>query len=96
MTLEVEPVQELQAAPATAPDAPVVLALQRAIRAVYGREARPQGIGGGTVAALFRRAGLPAVVWGTIADTCHQPNEYALISNTLSDAAVLAALFLAD
>ena len=71
VTLEMEPVQDLQAAPATAPEAPVVLALQRAIREVYGREASPQGIGGGTVAAFFRQQGLPAAVWMKVSDTAH-------------------------
>jgi succinyl-diaminopimelate desuccinylase len=94
VTLEVEPVQDLQAAPATAPDAPVVLALQRAIREVYGREAKPQGIGGGTVAAFFRQQGLPAAVWTTVSDTAHQPNEFCLLSNLLGDAKVLAHVFL--
>lgn len=93
VTLEVEPVQDLQAAPATAADAPVVLALQRAIRKVYGREARPQGIGGGTVAAFFRQVGLPAAVWMTVSDTAHQPNEFCLLSNLLGDAKVLAHVF---
>ena len=32
--------------------------LEQAIRQVYDREALPQGIGGGTVAAFFRKAGL--------------------------------------
>ena len=57
VTVEVSPVQTLASAPPTAPDAPVVKALQQAIRQVYGREALPQGIGGGTVAAFFRQAG---------------------------------------
>lgn len=94
VTLEVEPVQDLQAAPATVPDAPVVLALQRAIREVYGREAKPQGIGGGTVAAFFRQQGLPAAVWMTVSDTAHSPNEFCLLSNLLGDAKVLAHVFL--
>ena len=92
--LTVEPVQELQAAPATAPDAPVVLALQRAIREVYHREGRPQGIGGGTVAAFFRQLGLPAAVWMTVSDTAHSPNEFCLLSNLMGDAKVLAHVFL--
>ena len=92
--LEVEPVQDLQAAPATDPAAPVVLALQQAIREVYGREGRPQGIGGGTVAAFFRQQGLPAAVWMTVSDTAHQPNEFCLLSNLLGDAKVLAHVYL--
>jgi succinyl-diaminopimelate desuccinylase len=94
VTLEVEPVQELQAAPATAPDAPVVLALQKAIREVYGREGKPRGIGGGTVAAFFRQQGIPAAVWMTVSDTAHSPNEFCLLSNLLGDAKVLAHIFL--
>jgi succinyl-diaminopimelate desuccinylase len=94
VTLEIEPVQDLPAAPATAPDAPVVLALQRAIRAVYGREASPQGIGGGTLAAFFRQQGLPAAVWMSASDTAHQPNEFCLLSSLLGDAKVLAHVFL--
>jgi succinyl-diaminopimelate desuccinylase len=94
VTLEVEPVQELPSAPPTSAEAPVVLALQRAIREVYGRQASPQGIGGGTVAAFFRQQGLPAAVWMTSSDTAHQPNEFCLLSNLLGDARVLAHVFL--
>ena len=96
VTLEVEPVQELPSAPPTSPEAPVVLALQRAIREVYGRQATPQGIGGGTVAAFFRQQGLPAAVWMTVSDTAHQPNEFCLLSNLLGDARVLAHVFLSE
>jgi succinyl-diaminopimelate desuccinylase len=48
------------------------------------------GIGGGTVAAVFRRAGLPAAVWSTIDDVCHQPNEYCVIDYMVNDAKVFA------
>ncbi|MGP8051582.1 MAG: M20 family metallo-hydrolase [Desulfobaccales bacterium] len=95
VTIEVSPVQELPSAPPTSPQAPVVLALQRAIREVYGRQATPQGIGGGTVAAFFRQQGLPAAVWMTASDAAHQPNEFCLLSNLLGDARVLAHVFLA-
>ena len=90
VSVEVEAVQALASAPPTAPEAPVVQALQRAIREVYGREASPQGIGGGTVAAFFRKAGLPAAVWMTANDCAHQPNEFCFLSHLLGDAKVLA------
>jgi succinyl-diaminopimelate desuccinylase len=96
VSLKVEPVQELSSAPPTPPDAPVVQALMRAIREVYGREAIPQGIGGGTVAAFFRQQGLPAAVWMTVSQTAHQPNEFSLLSNILGDARVLAHVFLEE
>jgi succinyl-diaminopimelate desuccinylase len=94
VTLEVEAEQELPSAPPTDPMAPVVTALKRAIREVYGREGIPRGIGGGTVAAFFRQVGLPAAVWMTVSDTAHQPNEFCLLSNLVGDARVLAHVFL--
>jgi succinyl-diaminopimelate desuccinylase len=90
VTVTVEPVQWLPSAPPTAPEAPVVQALQQAIRRVYGREATPQGIGGGTVAAFFRQQGLPAAVWMTANEGAHQPNEFCYLSHLLEDARVLA------
>jgi succinyl-diaminopimelate desuccinylase len=96
VTLEMEPVQEQPSAPPTPVDAPVVQALIRAIRTVYGRQARPQGIGGGTVAAYFRQVGLPAAVWMTVDETAHQPNEFCSLSKLLGDARVLAHVFLEE
>jgi succinyl-diaminopimelate desuccinylase len=96
VSLKVEPVQEQPSAPPTPIEAPVVKALTRAIREVYGREAKPRGIGGGTVAAFFRQQGLPAAVWMTITQTAHQPNEYCLLSNLVGDARVLAHVFLRE
>jgi succinyl-diaminopimelate desuccinylase len=96
VSLSVEPVQELKSPPATDPEAPVVQALIKAIREVYGREARPQGIGGGTVAAFFRQRNLPAAVWMTVSHTAHQPNEFCLLSNLVGDARVLAHVFLTE
>ncbi len=90
VTITFEPVQLLEAAPPTPPTAEVVRRLQRAIKDVYGVDARPKGIGGGTVAAFFRQAGLPVAVWSTLDDTCHQPNEYAVIQSMVNDAKVFA------
>jgi len=78
----------------TSPDAPVVRALANAIHEVTGKRAVPMGIGGGTVAAFFRRKGLPAAVWHTCQDTAHQPNEYCLISDIIKDAKVFASLYM--
>jgi succinyl-diaminopimelate desuccinylase len=84
----------LPSPPATAEDAAVVLGLKRAIRDITGREGKPTGIGGGTVAAVFRSAGLPAACWQTIEDTAHSVNESCVIENVLTDAKVFAHLFL--
>lgn len=96
VSLSVEVVQELKSAPPTDPNSPVVKALVTAIKEVYGREAKPQGIGGGTVAAFFRQQGLPAAVWMTVSNMAHQPNEFTLISNLLGDARVFAHVFLTE
>ena len=60
LVILVEPVYRQEAAAPTPTDSPVVEVLARAIKAVKGLEAKPMGIGGGTVAAFFRKAGLPA------------------------------------
>jgi succinyl-diaminopimelate desuccinylase len=96
LSIAVEPYYRQEATAATPSDAPVVVALKEAIARVKGLFAKPMGIGGGTVAAFFRRSGLPAAVWITESDTCHQPNEYCLISNIISDTKVFAYLYLGE
>jgi succinyl-diaminopimelate desuccinylase len=94
--IQVEPVYRQEATTPTSKSAPVVQALKKAIKEVKGLDAKPMGIGGGTVAAFFRRAGLPAAVWSTESDTPHQPDEYCLISNIMADAKVFASIFLEE
>lgn len=93
VTVEVAYPAELPAAPPTPVDAPVVLALAEAVRAVKGVEPRTVGIGGGTVGAAFRRRGIPAVVWAGLEETAHSPNEYCVIDNLVGDTLALAHLF---
>ena len=90
--VKVETVQMAQAAPPTSPDAPVVRMLAKAVREVYGAEPFTQGIGGGTVAALFRRRGIPAVVWGRNEGRAHKPDEFSVIANMVGNAVVYAHL----
>lgn len=82
--------QYAEAAPPTQESAAVVVALKKAIKEIKGLDAKCVGIGGGTVAAIFRRAGYPAAVWSTLEDAAHQPDEFASINNTLVDAKVMA------
>lgn len=93
LRIDVEAVHRQDAAPPTSPKAPVVMALARAIEAVTGRQGKPMGIGGGTVAAFFREVGLPAAVWSTCQDTAHQPNEYCRIPDIMTDAKIFASLY---
>ncbi len=86
--IEIDTAQQMESSPATDKNAEVVLKLKSAIKDVYDVEAEAKGIGGGTVAAIFRRYGLPAAVWSTLDDVCHQPNEYAVIRFMVNDAKV--------
>lgn len=90
VNIEISVEQEEQAAPATSVDAKIVQALKKAIKDVYNINARPRGIGGGTVASIFRKAGLDVAVWSRIDDLAHQPNEYCRIDNLINDAKVFA------
>lgn len=78
----------------TAPDAPVVVALAQAIQEIYGVQARPHGIGGQTVAAFFRKNGLPAAVWEKILQTAHAPNERISLENLIGNTKVLARMMI--
>ncbi len=86
--IKLEEVMTTPAPPPTPEDAEVVKLLKSSIKAVYGVRARARGIGGGTVAAFFRKAGYDAVVWSKIDGTAHQPNEYCVIKNMVDDAKV--------
>jgi len=96
VAIEITAVQENEAAPPTEATAPVVKALQKAIAEVYSVEALPQGIGGGTVAAHFRREGYPAAVWSKLGQKAHQPNESCSIDTMLGNAKIFAHLFLQE
>ena len=94
LKIDVEVFHRQGEAPPTPTDSPVIAALSRAIKKVTGLTAKPMGIGGGTVAAFFREAGLPAAVWSTTSQTAHQPDEYCLIKNIITDAKIMATIFL--
>lgn len=79
--------------PATDKNAPVARKLADAIKKVHGIEAEFIGIGGGTVGSELRRNGIDAVVWSTLDDQAHQPNEYCIIENLIKDAETLVELF---
>jgi succinyl-diaminopimelate desuccinylase len=90
--INVEIVQKQVAPPLTDNNPEIVTLLKKAIKEARGIEASVGGIGGGTCAAFFRKAGIPAVVWSTIDEVAHQPDEYAKISNLINDAKIFALL----
>ncbi|MCI4437807.1 MAG: M20 family metallo-hydrolase [Ignisphaera sp.] len=92
--LSIEIIQRSDAPPPTPVEAPIVQTLMKALQELRGIKPRVIGIGGGTVAAFFRRLGISAAVWSTIDEVAHQPNEYAKIDNMVNDAKVMAYLML--
>jgi succinyl-diaminopimelate desuccinylase len=94
--ITIEDKQNAPAAPPTSPKAAVVGVLEKAIKAVYGKDGKAMGIGGGTVAAIFRRKGYEAACWSRLDETAHQPNEYSIIDNMVGDAKVFAHIFLQE
>lgn len=92
VTVTLSDVQAEQAAPATSSESEVVHRLSDAIRAEYGVEPRPMGVGGGTVGAILRKRGLPVAVWSTLVPNPHTPNEASRISRTIGDAKVVARM----
>ncbi|WP_313413105.1 M20 family metallo-hydrolase [Sedimentibacter sp.] len=68
----------------TNPDAEIVKKLVSSISET-GRSAYLGGIGGGTCAAILRKHNIPTVVWSTLDEMAHQPNEYVLVSNVIND-----------
>jgi succinyl-diaminopimelate desuccinylase len=93
-TIKIEIVQKSVAPKPTDVNAKIVVMLKEAIKEVRGIEPKVGGIGGGTCAAYFRRIGIPAVVWSTIDETAHQPNEYAKVENLVNDAKIYASLMI--
>ncbi len=91
VNIEVKELQAEQSLP-TPENAPVVKELSRALKEVHGIDAKCIGVGGGTVAAGLRNLGLNAVVWSTMDELAHQPNEYCIIKNIGIDALTIAFL----
>jgi succinyl-diaminopimelate desuccinylase len=78
----------------TPADAPVVVEIAKAVQEIYGVQARPQGIGGQTVATFFRKKGLYAAVWEKILQTAHAPNERISIENLIGNTKVFARMMM--
>jgi len=88
--------QRETAAPPTPGDAPVARSIIKAVRELRGRKPRVMGIGGGTVAKHFRDKGFPCVVWSTMDERAHTPDEYAVLPYILDDARVFAHVALQE
>lgn len=92
VSIAIERVEETPAAKITPSDAPVLSALDRAIRVQLGVEPQHVGTGSVTVAATLRAKGLNVVTWG-VQETMHnRPEEYSLVSAHIKQAQVLARM----
>ena len=92
--VELEIVEKRDPAPPTNPAHPFMQALAQAVQAVYGLTPTPQGIGGNTVAAVFRKKHIACAVWARLVANAHMPNECSRISWSLDDAKVICNLAL--
>jgi succinyl-diaminopimelate desuccinylase len=92
--IEMEILQMQQAPAFESGNSQIATMLKKAIKQARGIDASLGGIGGGSCAAFFRKMGIPAVVWSTIDEVAHQPDEYAKVSNMVADAKVFASLAL--
>jgi succinyl-diaminopimelate desuccinylase len=90
--IKFEVLQKQAAPPMPNVQSEVVGLLKEALKRVRGVDAVVGGIGGGTCAAFFRKAGIPAAVWSTIDEVAHQPDEYAKVENLVADAKVFALM----
>jgi succinyl-diaminopimelate desuccinylase len=87
-TIEIYQVQHEDNTNPTPTDSEIVQKLKAALKVLRGIDAKPIGIGGGTVGLYFRRKGIQTAVWSTLEDMAHQPNEYCKIDNIVNDAKV--------
>jgi succinyl-diaminopimelate desuccinylase len=93
-SIKIEVLQKSAAPKPTDANSKIVSMLKETVRKARGLEPKVGGIGGGTCAAFFRRIDVPAVVWSTVDETAHQPNEYAKIDNLVNDAKIFTLLAL--
>jgi len=90
--IDVEVFEYDPAPPMTSIESKIVKLIKESVKILRGFEPKPIGIGGRTCAAYFRREGIDSVVWMTIDETAHQPNEYCKIDNLIDDSKVLALI----
>ena len=83
-----------ESSPSTSAENACIQKLIQSIREVYSVQAKPQGVGGGTVAAYPRQKGYPAAVWSTLLGNAHQPNEHTSLTNTIKDAQVFVNMLI--
>jgi succinyl-diaminopimelate desuccinylase len=92
--IELTPVQSEENTAPTPMESEIVQRVKTALKQLRNLDAKPVGIGGGTVGLYFRRKGIHTAVWSTLDDMAHQPNEYCKIDNIVNDAKVFVHIAL--
>ena len=92
--INVDVVNKEEAAPPTDSNSEIVRLMSSAVESSLGIKPKIIGIGGGTCAAFFRKAGIDAVAWSIDNQMAHQINEYCFIESILKDTEVFISLFL--
>lgn len=92
--INISVVQKEGAPPITSPKSNVVQKLKGAIKKALNIEVNIGGIGGGTCAAILRKAGFEVAVWAKNDHTAHQVNEYARLTNILDEVKVFYYLMI--
>lgn len=92
VSVAIDVVQQSPISPITSPESNIVKRLKSGIRRIYNLEPHCYGVGGGTIAATFRRHGFPAAAWASLPCTAHVANEFTLISKIISDTQVMATM----
>ncbi|MDE1804398.1 MAG: M20 family metallo-hydrolase [Candidatus Micrarchaeota archaeon] len=91
--IDIETVQRSDPAPPTSERSEVVRMLAASIKKEIKVSPQTMGIGGGTIAAPFRKAGYEVAVWSMQDNCAHQPNEFMRISNIMKMIRVFARIF---
>lgn len=88
-------IDKTDAADPTSAESDIAKLLISAIKKVLNITPKTGGIGGGTFAALFRRRGIPAVVWSQECESAaHQPDEFIEIQHLVNNSKVFALMML--
>ena len=91
VTVKREIIQKNESA-ATPSSSPLVRRLKEVLKEVRGIEGKEVGIGGNTVGVFLRQRGWDTIVWSTLEERAHMPNEYCIIENMVKDSEVMAQL----
>ncbi|MEM3252442.1 MAG: M20/M25/M40 family metallo-hydrolase, partial [Thermoplasmata archaeon] len=92
--IESEILQKSVAPQPTDKNSEIVQTLLRVLKEERNIDGKLVGIGGGTCAAFFRANGNQSVVWSTLDDVEHSPNEYCRLENLEKDILVFTKLLI--